>query len=48
MNEKKMRGIKIEKDCLTFPGGIPKEYGKHPSGKSADFNNACCMQVSKG
>lgn len=48
MNEKKMRGVKIEKVYLTFTGGIAKEYGKHPSGKSADFNNTCCKQFSKG
>jgi len=43
MNERKMRGVKIEKVCLTCSGGILKEYGKHPSGKSADFNSTCCM-----
>lgn len=41
MTEKKTnpRGVKIEKACLTFTEGIPKEYRKHPCGKNLDFNN---------
>lgn len=45
--KKKKRALKIEKVCLTFTGGIPKEYGKHPFGRSPDFNNTCSKQSPK-
>lgn len=36
--QQNLRGVKLEKAYLTFTGGVPKEYRKHPSGEP-DFNN---------